>query len=213
MANVLPTTPQPAVRRAWWLMTIFAVSVGLYALFQQDARPASGRFLGQQWIDHVHFTCGGLALLVGPFSFRRDLLACSRRTHRAIGIVYVTCVLLAGVSSLLMASVSMAGLVAHLGFAVLGCLWLATTAAGLLRIRRRDVVAHRRWMVRSYALCFGAATLRPQLPVLVATLGDFEAAFRVVSWSAWVPNLIFAEIWLRNTLPNGRWSPASSPRV
>ena len=34
----------------------------------------------------------------------------------------------------------------------------------------------------------------------------FEAAFRVVSWSAWVPNLIFAEIWLRNTSPDGRWS-------
>ena len=173
---------------------------------QQDVRPVAGKFFGQYWIDHLHFTLGGLALAIGPFSFRRDLLERKPRLHRTIGLVYLTCVVASGGAALLMATVSLAGLVAHLGFAVLGCLWLLTSGLGLVAIKRGDILTHRRWMVRSYACCFAAATLRPQLPLLVVVFGgEFEPAFRVVSWSAWVPNLIFAEFWLRRTRPDGSW--------
>ena len=163
-------------------------------------------------MDHVHFTCGGIALIVGPFSFRRDALAQKPAVHRAIGWLYMTCVLLSGTAALLMATNSIAGIASHLGFGILGVLWLGTSVVGLAHVKRGNVVAHRRWMVRSYALCFAAATLRPQLPILALAFGDFQTAYRVVSWSCWVPNLIFAELWLRRTRPNGTWIRADGAR-
>ena len=60
-------------------------------------------------------------------------------------------------------------------------------------------------MVRSYAVCYGAVTLRLQMWPLAMTFGDFAIAYQVVSWSCWVPNLVFAEWWLRRTSPAGRW--------
>ena len=60
-------------------------------------------------------------------------------------------------------------------------------------------------MVRSYAACYAAVMLRLHMILLPIVFGDFTIAYRIVSWSCWVPNLLFAEWWLRNTSPAGRW--------
>jgi hypothetical protein len=52
-------------------------------------------------------------------------------------------------------------------------------------------------MTRSYALIFAAVTLRIYLPVLRPALGQ-HAAYLIISWACWVPNLVFAE-WLVRT--------------
>ena len=69
-------------------------------------------------------------------------------------------------------------------------------------------------MVRSYAVCYAAVMLRLQMWPLGSVFGDFATAYQVVSWSCWVPNLVFAEWWLRRTSPSGRWlrmTPISAP--
>jgi predicted permease len=65
--------------------------------------------------------------------------------------------------------------------------------------RAREIPVHRQWMLRSYALIFAAVTLRIELPLLVMAFGDFTPAYRVVSWLCWVPNLLWAEWYIRRT--------------
>jgi hypothetical protein len=48
-------------------------------------------------------------------------------------------------------------------------------------------------------LIFAAVTLRIELPLLVMAFGDFTPAYRVVSWLCWVPNLLWAEWYIRRT--------------
>jgi hypothetical protein len=50
-------------------------------------------------------------------------------------------------------------------------------------------------MLRSYALVF-AATLRIELPLLIMAFGEFT---QVVAWLSWVPNLLWAEWYVRRT--------------
>ena len=73
-------------------------------------------------------------------------------------------------------------------------------------IRAGDVVAHRRWAVRAFALTYSAVTLRLWLGVLMGAQiglggvdGDlaFDRAYVVVPFLCWVPNLIAAELYLR----------------
>ena len=65
-----------------------------------------------------------------------------------------------------------------------------------------DVASHRRWMMRNYALTFGAVTLRIQLGLLTGPLGfAFAQAYPLVAWLAWVPNLIVVEWWLLQRKP------------
>ncbi len=70
---------------------------------------------------------------------------------------------------------------------------LFTTTKAFLSIKAGDVRAHRGWMIRSFALLFGAVTLRIELPILISLFGGFEPAYRIVAWSSWVPNLLVAE--------------------
>jgi hypothetical protein len=60
-------------------------------------------------------------------------------------------------------------------------------------VRSANFGLHREWMIRSYALCLAAVTLRLYLPL--AALGGipFEEAYPAIAWLCWVPNLVAAE--------------------
>lgn len=201
-AEALPDRLRPGV--AWYLLAIPALGVAGYAIALQDGRPVRDAVPGLPWFDELHFAAGGVALAAGIFGFRRDLLARRTELHRALGYVYVAAVTLSALPALAMAVWSMGGIAAHTGFALLGLFWFATTMLALARIRARDVRRHRTWIVRSYALCYAAVTLRIELPLLVALTGSFERAFPLVAWLCWVPNLLLAELWLRRTDLSGR---------
>jgi hypothetical protein len=51
-------------------------------------------------------------------------------------------------------------------------------------------------MVRSYALVCAAVTLRLELPLLSAAFGPM-LGYQLVSWACWLPNVGWAEWWLR----------------
>ncbi|MEM7205820.1 MAG: DUF2306 domain-containing protein [Planctomycetota bacterium] len=201
-AAVLPSRLRPGI--AWWLLAVTSTAIGGYGMALQDGRPAQDTVPGLPWLDEAHFFAGGAALALGPFAFRRDLLARATAWHRRLGWLYVIAALVSGAAGAAMACTSMAGLVAHLGFGGLAAAWLTTTALGVRAIQRRAVTPHRRWMVLSFACCYAAVTLRIQLPALTAALGSFEAGYRAVSWSCWVPNLVFACWWLSRTDATGR---------
>jgi uncharacterized membrane protein YozB (DUF420 family) len=90
---------------------------------------------------------------------------------------------------------SPSGSIATAGFASLGILWLATTLIGYRCIRQHNTTAHRRWMIRSYALTLAAVTLRLYLPLSDMLRLPFAAAYPAIAWLAWIPNLLIAE-WL-----------------
>ena len=141
-----------------------------------------------------------LALLAGPSQFRADLRDRYRRLHRVLGRVYVIAGLGTGATGLFMSVYSFGGPITHAGFGVLAVLMLASTGLAFARIRAGDVASHREWMLRSFALVFAGVTLRIELPLLVAAYGgEFPLAYLWVSWLAWVPNLLWAEWWIRRS--------------
>jgi hypothetical protein len=93
--------------------------------------------------------------------------------------------------------------VTHVGFGLLALLWLNATIQAYRSIRASDVTAHRRWMIRSFALTLAAVTLRIELPLQLAAGIPFHNAYQVVSWLCWVPNLVVAE-WIVLRSERGR---------
>jgi uncharacterized membrane protein len=116
-------------------------------------------------------------------------------------------VLCGGVGGLGLATISHGGPPTHTGFALLGVLWLYSGARAYQAIRRGDVVGHRRWMIRNFALTFAAVTLRLQLGLFTGVLGwPFNAVYLTIAWSCWVPNLVLAEWWILRPRERGRVS-------
>lgn len=141
-----------------------------------------------------HVFAAAVALTLGPFQFSTTLRARHPALHRWSGWVYlVVGVLVGGLAGLYMAAHAFGGTVARLGFACLALGWLYTGLRAYLAIRARDLAAHRRWMVRNFALTFAAVTLRLWLPASVASGVAFELAYPAIAWLCWVPNLLVAE--------------------
>ena len=185
----------------WVAMAMLALLVALYALMAL-AMPGFGPpFLAERraempWAVYAHLGGSLWALATGPWQLNERLRERALRRHRWLGRSYVLGVVIGGVGALGLVPHAQTGATARVGFGVLGVLWLAFTLLAFLHIRRRDPAAHRRWMVRSYALTLAAVTLRIYLPLAFAMGVSFEAAYPVIAWVSWVPNLVLVELWL-----------------
>ncbi len=145
---------------------------------------------------YAHVFAAAVALVVGPFQFSPRLRARWPVLHRALGRVYLGLgVLVGGVSGALLAWQAYGGPWARAGFLCLALAWLASGAAALLAIRRGDVAAHRRWMLRNFGLSLAAVSLRLGLPPLVAGGVPLAVAYPLMAWMCWLPQMAFIE-WL-----------------
>jgi len=188
------------MRVGWCLMTLLALGVAGYtsmALWNPDAIPfiaSRDGTLRQALI--VHAAAGTLALALGPFQFVKRVRLRQPAWHRASGRVYLACILVSGLTGLWLAFYTRGGLPANSGFFALSVLWLVTGTLAWRAALRRDYQAHRAWMMRSYALTFGAVTLRIYLGLGVPVAGvPFDQVYGMAAWASWVVNLLFVE-WL-----------------
>ncbi len=117
--------------------------------------------------------------LIGPFQLITRLRTSWPRVHVWMGRTYLLAVLAGGLGGLYFAPMSTAGIVGSVGFTTLAVFWLYSGAQAYLAIRRGKVQVHRRWMLRNYALTFGAATLRIELPLLLIAGVTFPAAYTI----------------------------------
>ena len=144
----------------------------------------------------THMLIAPIALLVGPFQFIPQLRDKRPALHRWMGRTYVAACLIAGVGALATAPYASGGPVASLGFGTLAILWIASTAGAWRAAVRRDFALHRKLMLYSFAMTFGAVTLRLQIPLGIMVFGfaDYRSMSPWLSFTAWVPNVL--AIWL-----------------
>jgi len=186
------------------LFIFFAVGVGLYPLVYLFL-DMSGGLLASKPDDllnspfwnicfYGHISLGGLALLSGCSQFFKKFRNKHLRLHRKLGFVYVISVMLSGLFSLYIAYYTPGGIVAVLGFEVLGILWLYTTFNAFRAVLQKNLDQHENWMMRSYALTFAAVSLRLWMPILIGLIGlSFIQAYIIIAWWCWVPNLMVAQ--------------------
>ena len=143
-----------------------------------------------------HIGVAPVALALMPFQFLSGLRARRPALHRWLGRLYVAAILISGLSGLQLAFYTAAGNFAAAGFAILAVIWLGTTGAALIFAMQRQFARHRAWMLRSAALTFAAVTLRLYLGVATSLGVEFETAYQLVAWLAWVPNALVMETYL-----------------
>jgi uncharacterized membrane protein len=85
---------------------------------------------------------------------------------------------------------------------VVGSAMVASIVAGFTAIRRRDIAAHRAWMMRAYALALGAGTQTVTQGIGEAFFGTGDLSTAISVGSGWVVNAAVAEWVIRR--PPGR---------
>lgn len=183
---------------AWFLCVFVGLFSYRYLLGTSDVPPAiANNLLKNPWLI-IHVAGAATALLVGPLQFSSALRSRVPMVHRLLGRVYVVSCLLGGAAGFVLAFGASTGWISTAGFGSLAVAWIITTSLAWRRAMQGQFVAHRGWMIRSFALTFAAVTLRLYLPLLVLLSFPIDQSYRALSFLAWVPNLLAVELYLRN---------------
>lgn len=147
------------------------------------------------YIFYIHVGSSIFTLLAGFTQFNSFLLKKYPVIHKTIGIIYVyTVVLLSGPSGIYIGYYANGGITSKISFILLGILWLLFTILGIRLIQKGNLIAHKRFMLRSFALAFSAITLRLWKVILVAIFHPPPMeVYRLIAWLGWIPNLLLIE--------------------
>jgi hypothetical protein len=208
MATIATVAARGGKGLGWGVTLLLSTAVALFSYryllgVGMLAPNVMANAFARPWLS-VHVAGAATALLIGAAQFVGPLRRRWPAAHRWTGRVYAVACLVGGLGGLMLAPGSTAGPVANWGFGLLALAWIATTAMGWRMALGRDLVAHRRWMIRSWALTLAAVTLRLQMLGVAFMPIDGVEAYRVIAWLCWVPNLMVAEAWLRRPAPAAR---------
>ncbi|MDI4649809.1 DUF2306 domain-containing protein [Cohnella hashimotonis] len=186
---------------AWTLLNRFAIDPGAVSFLSHKTGIAHQLRL-PAWLRvldiHIAFAC--LALLAGALNFANPPARGRRRRHRSVGYAYIISVLGVCITSGYMAPYATGGRPVSMAFNLLNLIWIAVTVTALVQIRRRQVVRHRQWMIRSYAFCFTNVTIHLAETVLTRLLGmRYETAYAVSVYATILILIAIAELIVRRT--------------
>lgn len=226
-ATAAPLAPASATRRRriagrsarWWLAVSSAaiaiiaplpyLTSSLTSLARDDNDIAANYASRPGWVQvafYLHVCAGGVAMLLVPLQLSSRIRRRRPQVHRVVGRVVALSIAIAAPAGLAMAPYNEAGPIGVAGFGLLAVGWFGCMAMSIATIRRGDRVAHRRWAIRTFALTYAAVMLRLWLGVMMAAQiaggidADlaFDRAYVLVPFLCWVPNIIVAELVLRD---------------
>ena len=128
-----------------------------------------------------HTLAGIFALLIGPINFSSRIRQSHLQLHRVLGRIYVISVFIGAFTGIALA----AGRPGLPGTSMQAAAWIVCTTAAFLTARNRQILQHRQWMARSYAVTFTFVSSRVLnlWPRYWSHLGDSLAAVGVIAFT------------------------------
>ncbi len=157
------------------------------------------RYVEQPWLAYLHITPGVLYLLLAPLQLAYRFRRHHYTFHRRLGRVLVAAAMITGIFALIFGGLNAYGGLPEASATVVFGLWfLVCLLLAFRAIRRDDIVQHRRWMIRAFAIGLGIGTTRIWLAIFgMAGLLDFQSSFGPAFWISFTVHAIGAELWLR----------------
>jgi hypothetical protein len=166
----------------------------------KQAAVKTGRYLPAFY---CHIIGSSIILLAGFFQFSKKVYN-NRPLHKALGKLYVFGVLFfAAPGAYVMTLFINRGKWVFISFLLQNTLWVTFTLAAWILIKNKRVDDHIKMMRRSYALAFGAVTLRFYI-FLFSVLGSgvgFANNYIIIAFLSWIPNLLVVE-WINYRYKN-----------
>ena len=128
-----------------------------------------------------HVLAAFLALLIGPINFSTRIRQHHLQLHRVLGRIYVISVFVGAATGVALA----AGRPGLPGTAMQAAAWIVCTTAALITARNGQIVQHRQWMARSYAVTFTFVSSRVLnlWPRYWSHLGDTFASVGIIAFT------------------------------
>ncbi|MHA6720280.1 DUF2306 domain-containing protein [Sphingomonas sp. RS6] len=204
------------ISSAIFALYILAFYVGAVATGTPDDwnRTLPRLHVSRSWLANVgigaHFALGAVLLLFGPVQLFAGVRRRWPQIHRWTGRLYLFAALVTGIGGLIfiVARGTVGGWVMDVGFGLYGILMIGAAAQTLRFAMMRQILQHRAWAVRLFALAIGSWLYRMDYGfwfLFAGRLGhtsQFDGWFdAIMIFWFYLPNLIIAELFLRARRP------------
>ncbi|MBL0152261.1 MAG: DUF2306 domain-containing protein [Chitinophagaceae bacterium] len=143
---------------------------------------------------YIHITAGALCIGTALIQFSRYLLKKSKAIHRISGKIYVAVVLFLGApTGLYMAFFAKGSFWERSLFMFMAIWWFITTLNGLSTIHKKNIIGHKVWMMRSYAMAMTAVTFRVYYIMLYLLDWQLLENYQFSLWVSVIGNMLIAE--------------------
>ena len=165
--------------------------------------PENARFMQMPLPVILHIVTALVYAVIGAFQFLPRLRSRHLGWHRVAGrYLLVPAGAVVALSGLWMTAFydvpPIDGLALQVSRYVVGFLMLAFLVLGVRAVLRRDIGAHRGWMIRAYALAMGAGTQVLTSAPFAILFGTPDEFWRLVQMDAgWLINIVVAELIIR----------------
>ena len=161
-------------------------------------------FWPRRWWLVLHVAAGVIALTVGLVQLWLGLTNRVAQLHRALGKLYVGIILFGSMAGFYLALTIPGNPPYAAGLFALCVAWVVTTSMAVLAIRRRNVLQHREWMMRSYTVTFAFVTFRFGVDMLASQGLSTADAQVIMAWACWAVPLLLLEPLLQFRIARGR---------
>ncbi|WP_260320158.1 MULTISPECIES: DUF2306 domain-containing protein [Peribacillus] len=146
----------------------------------------------------IHIMLAIISLLTGPLGIIKSIRVKFLKFHRWNGRIYVLSIALNYIPGLYVSFFATGGWVSTVGFLILNTLWITTTLLGYSYIKKRQVLAHSKWMVRSFFLSFANMIIYIIVAISHNALSfSYDTSYTIAVWLCWMLNLSLAELLIR----------------
>ena len=143
---------------------------------------------------YIHIFAGMFCIGCALLQFSSAVLKKRKAIHIWSGRIYVLVVLLLGAPTGMYMSFFAKGSIAEKGlFMFMAIAWFFFTLKGFTTILQKNVLAHKNWMIRSYAMALTAVTFRIYYLVLYLYNVELTLNYQVSLWISVIGNLLVAE--------------------
>jgi uncharacterized membrane protein len=187
--SILPAPPAPCFRfkTVLWIglgfttLFVFITSEVLLVMDYPMYHAYRLQVISDRHLLIPHALAAILALLIGPINFSSRIRQRHLQLHRVLGRIYVISVFIGAATGVALA----AGRPGLPGTSMQAAAWIVCTIAALITARNRQIVQHRQWMARSYAVTFTFVSSRVLnlWPRYWSHLGDTFAALGLIAFT------------------------------
>lgn len=143
---------------------------------------------------YIHIFAGGVCIITALIQFSRYILKRSRGIHRWSGRTYVFVVVFLGSPTGLYLSFFAKGSFAERSlFLFMAMVWFFSTLFGWTTIMKNNVLAHKHWMIRSYAMAMTAVTFRIYHLIFYLLDWNHLENYELSLWISVIGNMLVAE--------------------
>ncbi|MFD2444844.1 DUF2306 domain-containing protein [Bacillus sp. CGMCC 1.16607] len=146
----------------------------------------------------IHVISSCIALVSGAFNLSKWSFK-KKKNHKINGWIYSVSVIISALSSIYLIYYATGGIMTSFSFSVSTTIWLYSLFISIVEIKNSNLIKHKEWMIRCYALTLSNITLHLVVNILSKLLNiDYIHAWTFSSWLSWTLNLLIAQIVILN---------------